>query len=1009
MASRSPFSGIARSLARLNAGVRNGLEIARLGGLGSVETSPFEIAAEAPNYRLRRYFSNGESARPAILLVPPLMLTTEVWDVSPEASAVRLLHANGADPWVVDFGAPERERGGLSRTLADHVVAVSDAVDRARERVKKDVHLGGYSQGGMFCYQAAAYRRSEGLRSLVTFGSPVDVHKNLPPAIPGELGIRALSTLGSVLAPLLTRGFVPAWVSRTGFRLLDPVKDVQQQIEFLLSLWDREKILKREAQRRFLATEGWVAYPGPALADFLDQIIAHNRMLSGGLVVDGRTVTLADITCPVLAFVGETDEIARPATVRAVRKAAPRAEVYEVSMRVGHFGLVVGSKSAEITWPTVAGWLCWREQLGELPERVRRLEKRVVDAKSEPPAPELEDLRESASLVWSVGRDAVTGLLRAAGETAGAVQRLAETALPQLPRLARLVQVRRRTRIGMGLVLAEQAKSQPESTFFLFEGRAYSYADANRRVDAVVRGLISVGVRHGQHVGVLMRTRPSALAAVAALNRLGAVTVLLRPDGPLAQEIAVGGVEHVLSDPEYGERAHAAFGAPVLVLGGGAPRSLPEGQIDLERVDPDKVRVPSWYDPNPGRAGDIAVVLFSGRDDQLRMRRITNRRWALAAFGTASAAALTSRDTVYCCTPLHHPTGALVCLGGALAGGARLAVATRFEPATFWDEVRRYGVTVVFYAGAMLAELVHAPQDLAERDHPVRLFAGSGMPKNIWRRLLQRFAPVSLLELYASTEGNAVLVNLSGEKIGSLGTPLPGSAELEIAAFDFQRRELALGEDGFAERCGTGETGLLLSRVEPERGAAEGKPLRGVFEKGDAWLSTGDLFRRDGDGDYWLVDHVADLIDAAEGPIPSIPIEDAVAAADAVALAVAYGVRLEGGRSEIPVAAVELRPEKELSAEELARAVEPLPPSERPAVVRIVDDLPLTAGFRPLKEPLRREGVDPARAQGRALWLDPEAGLYRPLDAAGYDRFRAAAGASSAGHPRSRPSRRRKA
>jgi putative long chain acyl-CoA synthase len=32
----------------------------------------------------------------------------------------------------------------------------------------------------MFCYQAAALRRSEGLASVITFGSPVDIHRNLP-------------------------------------------------------------------------------------------------------------------------------------------------------------------------------------------------------------------------------------------------------------------------------------------------------------------------------------------------------------------------------------------------------------------------------------------------------------------------------------------------------------------------------------------------------------------------------------------------------------------------------------------------------------------------------------------------------------------------------------------------------------------------------------------------------------------------------------------------------------
>ena len=99
-----------------------------------------------------------------MLLVPPLMLAAEVYDVSPALErGRRSCTRGGADPWVVDFGAPEHEEGGLERTLADHVVAVCDAVDRVREATGRDVHLAGYSQGGMFCYQAAAYRRGEGI------------------------------------------------------------------------------------------------------------------------------------------------------------------------------------------------------------------------------------------------------------------------------------------------------------------------------------------------------------------------------------------------------------------------------------------------------------------------------------------------------------------------------------------------------------------------------------------------------------------------------------------------------------------------------------------------------------------------------------------------------------------------------------------------------------------------------------------------------------------------------
>ena len=119
--------------------------------------------------RLRRYFLDEPKASAVpVILVPPLMLTAEVWDVAPGASAVEKLSLDGADPWVVDFGSPEKEKGGLKRTLSDHVLAIAASVEAVVETTGRDVHLMGYSQGGMFAYQAAAYCQSDKISSLVT-------------------------------------------------------------------------------------------------------------------------------------------------------------------------------------------------------------------------------------------------------------------------------------------------------------------------------------------------------------------------------------------------------------------------------------------------------------------------------------------------------------------------------------------------------------------------------------------------------------------------------------------------------------------------------------------------------------------------------------------------------------------------------------------------------------------------------------------------------------------------
>src|SRR5699024_8311139 len=153
---------------------------------------PYEVVERRPMYRLRRYFPeavetvDGVSDRPAILLIPPMMMAADVYDVTRDKGAAGVLYDAGIDPWVIDFGSPDREDGGLARNLADHIVAVSQAVDTVVDRTGREVHLSGYSQGGMFAYQTAALRQSKDLASVITFGSPVDTLAALPFGLPSS-------------------------------------------------------------------------------------------------------------------------------------------------------------------------------------------------------------------------------------------------------------------------------------------------------------------------------------------------------------------------------------------------------------------------------------------------------------------------------------------------------------------------------------------------------------------------------------------------------------------------------------------------------------------------------------------------------------------------------------------------------------------------------------------------------------------------------------------------------
>ena len=978
------LSAITRPVGRLVATAQNGLEVLRYGGLetGAVP-SPFQVVESVPMYRLRRYFppDTRPGAKPPgapVLMVHPMMMSADMWDVTRDDGAVGILHAAGLDPWVIDFGSPDKVEGGMQRNLADHVVALSEAIDTVRETTERDVHLAGYSQGGMFCYQTAAYRRSKDLASIIAFGAPVDTLAALPMNLPAGVGAAAADFMAD---HVFSRIDIPGWLARAGFQMLDPVKTAQSRLEFLRQLHDREALLPREQQRRFLASEGWIAWSGPAISELLKQFIAHNRMMTGGFAIHGELVTLSDINCPVLAVVGEVDDIGQPASVRGIKRAAPQADVYEYLIRAGHFGLVVGSKAASQTWPTVAQWVKSVEGDADLPEGVAPMALQPTEP-SESGVAFASRLAHGATaageMAFTLARSAADAVV-SANKSARA---LAVETVRTLPRLARLGQINDHTRISLGRIMSEQARGAPSGECLLFDGRVHTFEAVDKRINNVVRGLIQVGVRQGAHVGVLMETRPSALVAIAALSRLGAVAVLMPPDVDLPTAARLGSVTEIIADPTNLDVARK-LSMRVLVLGGGESRDLhlPDTDvadvIDMEQIDPDEVELPGWYRPNPGLARDLAFVAFSTVGGQLLARQITNFRWALSAFGTASAANLGRGDTVYCLTPLHHQSGLLVSLGGAVVGGSRIALSRGLRSDRFVQEIRQYGVTVVSYTWAMLRDVIDDPSFVLTGNHPVRLFIGSGMPVGLWRRVVDIFAPAHVVEFFATTDGQAVLANVSGAKIGSKGRPLPGGGEVELAAYD-PDDDLILEDDrGFVRKAEANEVGVLLAHPRgPVDPTASIK--RGVFAPADTWVSTEYLFRRDDDGDFWLVDNRGLVIRTDRGPVYATPVNDALGGIDAVDMSVTYAVDVRG--EQVAVAALALRPGGSVAAGDLSEALADLPVGTAPAIVHVVPDMALSASYRPLIRPLRDDGIPkPSR---NAWYLDADTNRYKRLTAA---------------------------
>ena len=152
------------------------------------------------------------------------------------------------------------------------------------------------------------------------------------------------------------------------------------------------------------------------------------------------------------------------------------------------------------------------------------------------------------------------------------------------------------------------------------------------------------------------------------------------------------------------------------------------------------------------------------------------------------------------------------------------------------------------------------------------------------------------------------------------------------------------------------EPGMLVARLA-QRAASDiahidpRRVLRDAFAQGDAWFITGDFMKVDAVGDYWFVDRKSHMIRTRMGLVASTRIEDAIYAYSGVALCIAVGKR-DGDRAKFRYAAIQLHHTLDIGALTATRCSRC--PSTRAAAsaMRIVERLPMTDGFRPLKHGL---------------------------------------------------------
>lgn len=555
---------------------------------------------------------------------------------------------------------------------------------------------------------------------------------------------------------------------------------------------------------------------------------------------------------------------------------------------------------------------------------------------------------------------------------------------------------------GPAGLLRVRARWHPRRVFLRTPTARLTWAETDRTVDGLARALRARGVGTGDCVAVMLSNCLEALLVPLALTRIGATSALVNPalEGPVlahalrasramavvtaeAQWAAVAG----LAPPE--RRTEAGVERPVWRIDGTeALAPLPGKPLRLRR---DRGLLP------------LTHLFTSGTTGLPKAAPVHASRLSLAALGLQALALRSGPDDVFFVPlPLFHASAWGIGFIPALLAGSGYATAPRFSARGYFDDAAAVGATIGVYVGEMCRYLLDgAPEAPAHRLHT---YVGNGLSAGVWTPFVARFGQPRIVEFYGATEGNAFLLNRNG-KVGACGRPvLLGPLDgLRLVRYDVATDTHPRDEAGRLVLCADGEAGELIGRIgllPSERfdgyldaQATAKKILTDGFVRGDRWFRTGDLLRRDAEGDYFFVDRIGDTFRWKGENVSTQEVADTLRAAlgpASGALAgplVIYGVQVPGHEGRAGMLGLSGgAPPGEDDLRALWQAAQRLPLAARPAFVRHLAVFDTTATLKWQRTRLQAQGFAGCGTDG--VWMrDDAAGTYARFDSTQAERL----------------------
>lgn len=451
--------------------------------------------------------------------------------------------------------------------------------------------------------------------------------------------------------------------------------------------------------------------------------------------------------------------------------------------------------------------------------------------------------------------------------------------------------------------------------------RGHSLLDLAALRDRYAKWYWANGVRSGEPVGIVVAEGLEPLVHFLALSALGAIPAMVNDAmrfDIMVRYLNFVGVVGVIADDTT--RLASAYRADPQRR----PRFLALA-AEVQAFDAESAELPAEYPYRHASEDVVALIHSSGTTGTPKSTMLAHRQFWDGKQPRMVRFPAEPYDRLMSLMPHTHAGGLSYFLTATLLG----------LPTVVMSDWRRPTVEPVMEAfqPTMVASFPRTFVELATGELPVKGAArvhswfntGDSAHHGHIRRLVQLGErPAGLIRPWLVPREKAEQPALPGSQfIDGLG-----STEMGMALFggvttpetsrndrcvgkplEVVSKAAVLNEDG--EEVPDGEVGLL-GVVTPSRtpGYWNNPRLTSSFELAGYWL-TGDVARKDADGNFYHLDRTVDVIDTVAGPVYSLPLEEVLLAdcGDVVQDCSVVGVPGPAGEGQSPIAVVRLQTE----------------------------------------------------------------------------------------------------